>query len=188
MAERRQIFRKESLEKLSSPERLDQLLRIVRPKGWITLLSMGLGLSLAIVWSVIGHIPVTANGTAILVHPKRVIPFQSPTSGRLKQLDVAVGEHVDEDQILGLLYLPELKKELEQEQDKLAQFDSRRTQLTELERKAAEAEQAHIARQRELIRRRIQNVERTADELSSEELPAIPQSAIASCTWDGSCV
>ena len=34
--EKRQIFRKESLEKLSSPERLDQLLRVVRPQGWMT--------------------------------------------------------------------------------------------------------------------------------------------------------
>jgi HlyD family secretion protein len=164
MAERRQIFRKESLEKLSSPERLDQLLRIVRPQGWITLLSLGLGLALAIVWSVIGHVPVTANGTAILVHRKRVVPFQSPANGRLRRLDVAVGEHVEKDQVLGVLYLPELEKKLQEERSKLLQFDTRRTKLTELELGLAEAEKEHLVRQRELVGRRIENVRRTATE------------------------
>jgi HlyD family secretion protein len=163
MAERRQIFRKESLEKLSSPERLDQLLRIVRPQGWITLFSMGVGLALAVVWSVIGHIPVTANGTAILVHPKRVVPFQSPASGRLKRLDIGVGDRVEKDQVLGLLYLPELEKELEEERSKLDQFRDRSDELTKLEKDLAKAENRHIARQRDLIEKRVTKIRLTAD-------------------------
>ena len=35
----RELFRKKSLERLSSPERLDQLLQVADPKSWIPLLT-----------------------------------------------------------------------------------------------------------------------------------------------------
>ena len=34
-----QIFRKTALEKLSSPEQLDELMKITTPKGWVALIA-----------------------------------------------------------------------------------------------------------------------------------------------------
>jgi hypothetical protein len=61
------IFRKESLERLSSPEQLDQLIQIVSPRSWLPLTSIGILIGLAFLWSVIGRIPITANGKGIFV-------------------------------------------------------------------------------------------------------------------------
>ena len=94
MAEESEIFRRESLERLSSPERLDQLLRIVKPQHWIFVLTLGLGLVLVCVWSVLGRIPVTAQGAAILAYPRQVVGFQSPASGEIASIGVHEGDHV----------------------------------------------------------------------------------------------
>jgi hypothetical protein len=61
------IFRKESLERLSSPEQLDQLIQIVTPRSWIPLASLAVLVGVASLWSVLGRIPITANGKGILV-------------------------------------------------------------------------------------------------------------------------
>jgi hypothetical protein len=63
------IFRKESLERLSSPEQLDQLMQVVSPRSWLPLATLGCLLGLALAWSVLGRIPITASGQGILVHP-----------------------------------------------------------------------------------------------------------------------
>jgi hypothetical protein len=43
------IFRKESLERLSSPEQLDQLMQVVSPKSWLPLASLASLMALALV-------------------------------------------------------------------------------------------------------------------------------------------
>jgi hypothetical protein len=63
------IFRKESLERLSSPEQLDQLMQVVSPKSWLPLTSLFFLMALALIWGIFGRIPITAVGKGILVHP-----------------------------------------------------------------------------------------------------------------------
>ena len=41
MAQNNQLFRQESLERLSSPEQLDQMMRVVSPKAWLPLTTIG---------------------------------------------------------------------------------------------------------------------------------------------------
>ena len=118
----RQIFRTRSLEKMSSPDRLDELLRVVRPHAWIPLVSVGGGIALVLVWSLFGRVPVTANGTGVLVRPKQVVAFQSAASGSLASIVVRVGETVQKGDVLANLRLPTLEKQLEQEEAKLEHF------------------------------------------------------------------
>ena len=46
----RSVFRKVSLDRLASPEQLDQLMQITTPKGWVALLALSVLLLTAIVW------------------------------------------------------------------------------------------------------------------------------------------
>ncbi|MEL6470351.1 MAG: hypothetical protein AAFQ74_11540 [Cyanobacteria bacterium J06623_4] len=61
------IFRKEALERLSSPEQLDQLMKIVTPRSWLPIAALGGLLTCSLVWSVVGRIPVTTTGRGALV-------------------------------------------------------------------------------------------------------------------------
>ena len=70
------LFRKESLERLSSPERLDQLIQVVKPKEWLPLAALGALVVLAVVWSIFGRIPFTVSGRGVLIRPRQ--PSSSP--------------------------------------------------------------------------------------------------------------
>ncbi len=69
------IFRKEALERLSSPEQLDQLMEIVTPKSWLPVAALGGLLGCGLIWSIFGRIPVTTTGQGALVY--RETPTQS---------------------------------------------------------------------------------------------------------------
>ena len=70
MAEKdtKSLFRQESLERLSSPERLDELMTIVNLKTWLPLGTIGVLLGLGLIWSLLGRIPVTTSGRGTLVY------------------------------------------------------------------------------------------------------------------------
>lgn len=68
------IFRKESLERLSSPEQLDQLMQVVNAKSWLSLSALGALVGLAVLWSIFGRIPIAISGKGVFVHPTQTDP------------------------------------------------------------------------------------------------------------------
>ncbi|MEO1621147.1 MAG: hypothetical protein AAFU53_08965 [Cyanobacteria bacterium J06632_3] len=62
------IFRKEALERLSSPEQLDQLIKIVTPRSLLPLVALSGLLGCGLLWSIFGRIPVTTTGSGGLVY------------------------------------------------------------------------------------------------------------------------
>lgn len=74
------LFRKEALERLSSPEQLDQLMRIVTARSWLPLAALGALIAGGLVWSIVGRIPVTTTGQGALVYadaPNNPLPPNS---------------------------------------------------------------------------------------------------------------
>ena len=64
------IFRQKSLDKVSSPEKLDDYIRVTTPSVWITLTAIVLLLVGAVVWSIFGEVEVhNEDGTAKTVAP-----------------------------------------------------------------------------------------------------------------------
>ena len=67
-----EIFRKKSLDKVKSPENLDDYIQVSNPGVWLLLLSVIVLLAGACVWGIFGHIDSTAetsvrveNGTIV---------------------------------------------------------------------------------------------------------------------------
>lgn len=97
------IFRKESLERLSSPERLDQLMQIVSPQDWLSLATLGGLVVLGLIWSIVGRIPIAVQGQGLLMRPRRVVEVQSPVSGELQELQGQVGDCFGQDNSIALI-------------------------------------------------------------------------------------
>lgn len=58
------IFREKSMERVSSPEELNDYIRVTNPSVWIVLLALVLLLAGMLVWSIFGRVTVqTENGT-----------------------------------------------------------------------------------------------------------------------------
>lgn len=106
------VFRKVALARLSSPEQLDQLMRITDAKGWIILLAFGVVLVTATVWGVLGSIPHNVGGTGILVKSGGVFEVIAMSGGRVTDVAVTVGEVVVEGQVVARMAQPELAEQL----------------------------------------------------------------------------
>ncbi|MCP5157278.1 MAG: NHLP bacteriocin system secretion protein [Ectothiorhodospiraceae bacterium] len=161
--DQRKIFRQQALEQLSSPEQLDQLLQVTSRKSWIAIGTLAAGVLAALVWSVLGQIPITVDGTGILVHPRRVVSLQSPASGRIVSLDVAVGDEVRRGDVIATISQPELAQQLEQERVRLTETRSRNTQTSAMAGQRLKLQREGIERKRALLRDRIASLQSSAD-------------------------
>lgn len=56
-----EIFRKKSLDKLKSPENLDESIKVTNPSVWLILIAVFLLLVGACVWGIFGHIDSIAS-------------------------------------------------------------------------------------------------------------------------------
>ncbi len=90
------IFRKVSLQRLSSPEQLDQMIQITDPRGWIALATLGGLLLTAILWSFFGSIPTQVKGRGILIKSGGVFEIVTIGSGQVTDVAVEVGDEVSE--------------------------------------------------------------------------------------------
>lgn len=97
----RSIFRQEALEQLQSPEQLEQLLQVTNRRSWLTLGVIGIFLVGFLCWSVVGQIPVTVRGQAIVIHPGQVASIQVAHSGYLETLNLDPGDKISIGDIIG---------------------------------------------------------------------------------------
>jgi len=163
--EPRQIFRRKSLEQLESPDRMDQLLRVIGPQAWIALLASAAILALAVVWSVIGRVQETVDGAAFLVRPQQIVGFQALAGGQLAEIHVEVGDRVGRGQLLAELKLPDLDNQIAQEELRLEQVRQLAAAMRGLEEELAELDRKLLDNQHEMITERIATIGTDALEL-----------------------
>jgi len=66
----RSPFRQKALDRLSSPEQLDKMVRVVPRKGWLALLALGILLIAMFIWAAVATIQVTVTGDGIITASK----------------------------------------------------------------------------------------------------------------------
>ena len=104
------IFRKVSLERLSTPEQLDQLLQVTTAKDWLALLGLFSVLLAVIIWAVIGAVQTKAAGQGVMVRSGTVLNVVTVGSGLVTSVYVSAGERVKPNQLLAKVAEP---KEME---------------------------------------------------------------------------
>jgi HlyD family secretion protein len=95
-----QLFRPAALTQLSSPEQLDQLLRVTTPRTWIALAAMLILTVGALLWGCFGSITTTVQGTGILVRPGGLFNVTSSGGGMVEKVFVKVGQRVEKGQVV----------------------------------------------------------------------------------------
>lgn len=168
------IFRQEALERLSSPEKLDQAIQVVKPQAWLTLSAMSVLIAVAGIWSVFGRIPLTVTGQGILIRPRHVVQFQSPSSGQLLTLKVKPGDVIKEGDVLGIIDQSTLKQQLQQEQAKLQQLQTQNQEIDRLQKQLI-AQQVRMLQQQKIDLENSLDREQVAPQLREQSLTAIAQ-------------
>ena len=98
------IFRQAALERLSSPEQLDQLMTVTTPRGWLALLALFGLLVAVVVWGFCGRIPIRVAGQGMLIGVGGVSDVVSPFEGQIGEVYFEVGEAVEQGQVVARIY------------------------------------------------------------------------------------
>lgn len=112
------IFRKKSLERISSPEEIDDYMKVTSPGMWLVMAAIILLLVAAIVWSITGHIETTLNTTARAENGQVAVEIAEEQMGKLtvgsevraeNKTGEVTGIREQEDGYLVTAFIPELE-------------------------------------------------------------------------------
>lgn len=108
-----EYYRKAVLELHQSPERLNELITVSRPTGWIALCIVVLLLSGCVIWSVLGRLPTNVAGPGILLSEGgRIYEVTAISDGALSNMAVRVGDRVEPDQLLAEITQADAEREI----------------------------------------------------------------------------
>lgn len=117
------IFRKKSLDKLSSPEQLDKMIIINSPMTWLALAGGLFIILAALIWGVLGRVPITENGSGILISDGTVNSVYAGTQGVITKAHVSSGDSVKAGDVLYEVSSQEASQMIEQLEDRIAKVE-----------------------------------------------------------------
>lgn len=108
----KQIFRKVSLERLSSPEQLDQLMRVTSPRGWLALIAVAGLLAAAVWWGIYGNLPTKIPVQGILLKSGGLQNVVTSVSGQITDIRIVTDDFVQKGDVIARIARPEILNEL----------------------------------------------------------------------------
>ncbi len=136
-----QIFSKEALNKMRSPEKLDTMIMITSPVTWMGLIAVAITVIAIIIWSIFGSFTVKADGMGMIMDPSGVAVVSASTSGNVTEIYVHPGERVQRGARIAHIrqaqqeastrmaqYAPELSTSAREAAGRVHEYDSQRYQ------------------------------------------------------------
>jgi len=106
------LFRKQAVEKTTTIEKTDELVKIITPPGWLILLGIVIIILVAFSWSLIGSISTSLSGQGIILKKGGVFNIVSNGTGQIVEILTVKNEFVDEGQIIARIDQPELAEKI----------------------------------------------------------------------------
>ena len=167
------VFRKVSLDRLASPEQLDQLMQVTDPRGWVALAALGAILMTALAWGVMGRVPEQVAGTGILIKSGGVFEVIPSAGGRVSDVAVAVGDEVSEGQVVARVAQPELTDRLQSAKAELENLRADHEQTAAFGSRDVALQSAYLAQQRASVEQSItageQSLKWLAERIANQE-------------------
>jgi HlyD family secretion protein len=157
------IFRKVALERLSSPEQLDQLLQVTDPKGWLALGALGLLLLTGVGWGVFGSIPTEARGEGILLRQGGVTSVVAAENGQVEEILVSVGDVIQKGQVVARIRQEELLRQIQDSRDRLADARAKYQDMVRYAGEQRHLRDRDLAQQRANLQQTIRALERQVE-------------------------
>lgn len=148
------FFRKAALEKLSTPEKLDQLIQVTGPRAWIALATISLALITAIIWGFGGSVKTKLSVVGVLLGGE-VHEVVATAQGQLIELKVNIGDEVRNGDIIAIVEQPQLMQQIEEAKALLLEREFELEQLTAFGSQDARLQGEFIGQQRSSIQLQI---------------------------------
>jgi HlyD family secretion protein len=166
-AQSEKIFRKAALDRLSSPDQLDQLIDVTRPADWIAALVIGLALVGAATWGVVGRIPTRVAGEGILISDAgRVVDAVSAVAGRLASVEVSVGDRVVQGQLIAQIAQTDTEQRYRNAIEAFREREHEHAELVSAIERELENKTANVAAQRSALEQLIATAEQRVSYLT----------------------
>ena len=118
------LFRKSSLEKLSSPEQLDKMIVITSPSFWLAMLGAAFIVATALVWSIFGRLPENVDTQGIYVNRAGIQSVYCEGSGTVAEIKVQDGDTVKKGDIIAVLDTSDIDEKIVEYEEKKAAVES----------------------------------------------------------------
>ena len=167
------IFRKVALERLSSPEQLDQLLQVTTPRGWLALGALGALLAAGLVWGLVGSIPTLAAGEGIMLRRGGVMDLVATANGQVDDVLIKVGDVIHKGQRVATIRQQGLVRQMEDLGAKRAVADREFQSLVHYANEQTALKESELTEQRANLQRAIaaqeKNVQILAERAAAEQ-------------------
>jgi len=100
------------MQKASSPDRIDDLMRVAQPRGWLATMAILFLFAVAFLWGFLGEIPTKVKGKGVILRSGTVGEVYSRGKGELIQLFVFDGDTVSKGQVVGNIRQTDLRSEI----------------------------------------------------------------------------
>ena len=108
MPSKKDIYRQSALDRLSSPEHLEDLMQVIGLKGWIALSGLCVVLVGAVAWGFFGSIPNNVLGEGLLIKDGGIERVSTFGAGQITEVNVEAGSFVKENEIVAEIFQPDL--------------------------------------------------------------------------------
>lgn len=88
------LYRKAALERISSPEQLDKVLKVTSPMSWLALIGITIIIVVTVIWSIVGTIPVTITSAGIISSPVGCNAVYTQEAGSVVSVHVRTGDEL----------------------------------------------------------------------------------------------
>lgn len=146
-----------------SPDQLNQLFVVVRPRGWLALAGLAVLAVAGLGWGLLARIPEAVNGPGVLLVPGGVRSVQARGGGQVVEVRVRPGQTVKAGDVLVVLNIPDVQAELTRAKARLNELDSTDKVQIELEKLRTEQEEAYRVAQDKLYAETIAESQKTLD-------------------------
>lgn len=95
-----QLFRKEALDTLATPEKLDTLLRVTNPVAWLALVTSFVLTLVTVVWAFAGQLAVTVSAPGVLLPEQGLVTVPSLWSGVVTEITIREDQIVPDNAVV----------------------------------------------------------------------------------------
>lgn len=126
---KKQVFREKALERLSSPDNIQELVQVTSTRSWLALIALGGLIFALLLWSFLGELPKTVRGKGILIQSGGIADVTAIGAGIVDQVLVGEGEKVTKRDTIATIAQPELRLQIQNAEEKLTYLKDKRNRI-----------------------------------------------------------
>lgn len=108
----KELFRKEALDRLSSPEALDKLLIVTKPRQWLALSGLLVLIAIGLIWAFTGNIVIRQSANAALVSSGGLDTIIVKQGGELRDVRFEAGDFINAGDVVARLNREDLVSQI----------------------------------------------------------------------------